>query len=88
MGSPSTYASDGITQASSDRARRVQGLRRTLGLCAIGAAMPAKRRPPDAFLFVGVITNSLQTDFSDLTHRVAGMGLLQALNPLSAVHMY
>jgi hypothetical protein len=31
MGAPSIYASDGITPANLDRARRVQGLQRTLG---------------------------------------------------------
>jgi hypothetical protein len=31
-----------------------------------------------AFLFVGLITNSLQTGFSGLPHTIAGKGLLRA----------
>ena len=66
---------------SLDRARRVQGLRRTLELCResrVRCCCSCESSPPDAFLFVGLITNSLQTGFSDLAHRVAGKGLLRA----------
>jgi hypothetical protein len=52
--------------------------------CGHDAVAAANRRPPDAFLFVGLITNSLQTGFRIQRIVLLGRDFCGLKHPLSS----